>query len=66
MSKCGNQKKSKKSYIYIYIYVYTEYGNIVTKKSFFNLYFSYFGEISHPKKTLMVDNVKVVAIIKCL
>jgi hypothetical protein len=54
------QKICKKSNIY------TKNKNIVTKKSIFNLYFSYFGEISHPKKKLMVNNVKVVAIIKCL
>jgi len=42
--------KLKKKIIYKDIYMKNE--NIVTKKSFFNLYFSYFGEISCLKNNI--------------
>jgi hypothetical protein len=58
------QKIKINNYICIYIPKKKEYCD--KKISFFYLYFSYIGEISHTQKTLMVDNVKVVAIIKCL
>jgi hypothetical protein len=63
------QKIFQKIKIFIYLFIYIQKnGNIVTKKIHFFIFNFHILVKFHTqkKKTLMLDNVKVVAIIKCL